>query len=451
MPSPSQDIIQLLSIFAKAFTVPTFANAMVLLYGTILAPGRRTVAAALRTMGLADNRHFTNYHRVLNRACWSTWTLSRLLLGLIIHLLLPPGLPILLVIDDTLERRRGPKIKYKGWFRDPIRSTLTHVSKSLGIRWLCLAILVPVPWSQRLWALPFMTVPALGPKTSAKLRKRHRTLIDWSMFMVDKVRRWQPDREVVLVGDGGFAAVPLVACCQKLQNPMKLIARLRLDACLHDFPGPQPKGKHGRKPRKGARLPNLAQRLADPATKWRSLTILWYGGVERIVETATGACLWYRRGLDPVPIRWVLIRCPEASFKPMALFCSDIQVPARQILVWFIARWNIEVTFAELRAHLGFETQRQWSAKAIERTTPCLFGLFSLVVLMAKVLHPVSIPVRQTRWYVKEEATFIDALAAVRSDLWHHLDCSTSPQHSDLFLIPRNALFSLLQVACYST
>ena len=447
MPSPSQEIIQLLSGFAKAFTVPTFANALVLLYGTILAPGRRTVAAALRAMGLANIRHFTNYHRVLNRACWSPWVSSKLLLSLIIYLLLPPGLPLLLVIDDTLERRRGPKIKYKGWFRDPIRSTLTHVSKSLGIRWLCLAALVPVPWSQRLWALPFMTVPALGPKTSTKLQKRHRTLIDWAMLMVDKVRRWQPDREVVLVGDGSFAAVPLIQCCQKLQNPLKLVARLRLDACLHDFPGPQ----HGRKPKKGARLPNLAHRLAVPTTDWRTLTIPWYGSVDKEVETATGVCLWYRRGLDPVPIRWVLIRCPDESFKPQAIFCSDPQVAARQILRWFVARWNIEVTFAEVRTHLGFETQRQWSDKAMERTTPCLFGLFSLVVLMAKVLHPASIPVRQTCWYVKEEATFIDALAAVRSDLWRHLNCSTSPQYPNLLLIPRTAMFSLLQVACYST
>jgi hypothetical protein len=109
------------------------------------------------------------------------------------------------------------------------------------------------------------------------------------------------------------------------------------------------------------------------------------------------------------------------------------------------------VTFAELRAHLGFETQRQWSDRAIERTTPCLFGLFSLVVLMAKVLHPASIPARQTHWYVKEEATFIDALAAVRGDLWRHLNCSTSPQYPNLLLIPRTVMFSLLQVACYST
>jgi hypothetical protein len=378
--------------------------------------------------------------------------LSRLLLSLIIHLLLlPPGPPLLLVIDDTLERRCGPKIKYKGWFRDPIGSTLTHVSKSLGIRWLCLAVLVPVPWSQRLWALPFVTVPAPGPKTSTKLQKRHRTLIDWAMLMVDKVRRWQPDREVVLVGDGSFAAVPLVQCCQKLQNPLKLVARLRLDAGLHDFPGPQSKGKHGRKPKKGARLPNLAQRLADPTTDWRTLTVPWYGGLDKEVETATGVCLWYRRGLDPVPIRWVLIRCPDESFKPQAIFCSDPQVLARQILRWFVARWNIEVTCAELRAHLGYETQRQWSDKANGRTTPCVFGQFSLVVLMAKVLHPASIPVRQTCWYIKEEATSIDALAAVRRDLWRHLNCSTSPQHPNLLLIPRSALFSLLQMACYST
>lgn len=135
----------------------------------------------------------------------------------------------------------------------------------------------------------------------------------------------------------------------------------------------------------------------------------------------------------------------------MALVRSDIQVPPRQILMWFVARWNIEVTFAELRAHFSFETQRQWSDKAIERTTPCLVGLFGLVVLMAKVLHRASIPVRQTCWYVKEEATFIDALAAVRGDLWRRVNCSTSPQHPNVLLIPRTAMFSLLQLACYST
>jgi hypothetical protein len=450
MPSPSSTIIQLLSVFAIAFTAPTWARALTLLYGTILAPGRRTVTAALRVLGLADSKHFTNYHRVLNRNHWSPWVLSKLLLALIIRLCLPARMPLILLIDDTLERRRGRKIKYKGWFRDPILSTAKHVTKSLGIRWLCVAILVPVPWSQRPWALPFITIPALGPKTSAKLKKRHRTLVEWAMFMVDKVRRWQPDREIVLVGDGAYAAVPLIQRCQRLKR-VKLVSRLRLDARLHDFPGPQPKSKRGPKPKKGDRQPNLATRLADPKTEWQTVKIPWYGGVEKAIEIVTGVSLWYRQGLDPVPIRWVLIRCPEESFKPQALFCSDPSVSAKQIIFWFIVRWNIEVTFEELRAYLGFETQRQWSDKAIERTTPCLFGIFSLVVLMAQALYPKDLPIQQTSWYPKHEATFSDALAAVRSHLWHSMNCGTSSQEADMLLIPQTTLFSLLKVACYST
>ena len=451
MPTPSPKIIQLLSVFAMAFTAPTFAKALVLLYGTILAPGRRTVTAALRVMGLADSKHFTNYHRVLNRDRWSPWVLSKLLLGLIIQIFLPAGMPLILLIDETLERRRGRKIKYKGWFRDPIRSTAKHVSKSLGIRWICLAVLVPVPWSQRWWAVPFMTVPALGPKTSAKLKKRHRTLVDWAIIMIGKVRRWQPDREMVLVGDGTYAAVRLIRHCRRLKRPVKLVSRLRLDACLHDSPGPQPKGKRGPKPKKGARQPSLAARLADPETRWQTLKIPWYGGSEKEIEIVTGVSLWYRRGLNPVPICWVLLRCPEGSFKPQAFFCSDTSVSAKQIIIWFIARWNIDVTFEEVRAHLGFETQRQWSDKAIERTTPCLLGIFSLVVLMAKVLYPKTLPIQQASWYPKEEATFSDALAAVRSHLWHSMNYGTSSENTDMLLIPQTTLFSLLKVACYST
>ena len=450
MPTPSPKIIQLLAVFATAFTAPTFSNTLTLLYGTILAPGRRTVTAALRMMGLGNSKHFTNYHRVLNRARWSPWVLSKLLLSLIILLCLPAGAPLLLVVDETLERRRGRKIKYKGWFRDPIRSTRKHVSKSLGIRWICLAILVSVPWSQRLWALPFMTIPALGPKTSAKLDKRHRTIVDWTMLMIDKVRRWQPDREIVLVGDGSYAAVALGHCCRRLNKPVKLVSRLRLDARLYDFPGPQPKSKRGPKPKKGTRQPSLVNRLADPKTCWQELEIDWYGGQKKMIELVTDVCLWYRSGQDPLPIRWVLIRCPDESFKPQAFFCTGTSVSAQQIVLWFIARWSIEVTFEEVRAHLGFETQRQWSDKAIERTTPCLFGLFSLVVLMAKTLHPETLPIRQTSWYFKQEATFSDALAAVRSDLWHGVNYSTSAQEANSILIPQASLDFLLEVACYS-
>jgi hypothetical protein len=403
-------------------------------------------------MGLGDDKHFTNYHRVLNRDRWSPWVLSKLLLALIIKVFLPEGAPLLLVVDDTLERRKGKKIKYKGWFRDPIRSTVNYVVKALGIRWICLSILVPVPWSRRLWALPFMTIPALGEKTSAELNRQHRTLVGWAKVMVDKVRRWQPDREITLVGDGSYAAVTLIHHCQQLEKPVKLASSLRLDARLFDPPGSQPPGKPGPKPKKGARQPSLADRLEDPETAWQTATVTWYDQSEKVIQFVTGVSLWHTKGQDPVEIRWVLMRCSEDDdFEPRAYFCSDAQVAALEIIAWLLGRWNLEVTFEEVRAYLGFETQRQWSDQAIERTTPCLFGTFSLVVLMAKVLYPEELPIRQASWYQKEEATFSDALAAVRRDLWQSMEYGWSATDNDQVLISRSMLRALLEVACYST
>jgi hypothetical protein len=456
MPTPPVEIIQLVSTFAVAFTAPAFAKAVVLLYGTILTPGRRTVAAALRAVGLPDAEHFTNYHRLLNRDHWSPWVLSQLLLGLIVILCVPADAPLVLLIDETLERRRGPQIRYKGWFYDAVRSTAGKVATSLGIRWICLAILVPVPWSSRPWALPFMVVPALSCQIAEKLAKPPRTLVDWAWLMLERVRRWQPERTLLVVGDGSYAATVLVQRCQRLRRPVHLVSRLRLDAQLYDPPGPQPKSKRGPKPKKGAKQPTLAERLADPTTVWQSLTVSWYGGLPRKIEYATGIALWHHRGHDPVPLRWVLVRCPDDTpkkeqFKPTGLFCSESSFSAERMIQLFIARWNIEITFEELRTLLGFETQRQWSDRAIERTTPCLCGIFSLVALMAMVRHPHELPIRQAPWYPKAEATFSDALAAVRHDLWSSANYRISPDDPDLLLFPKALALSLFDMACYST
>jgi len=456
MPTPPAEIIQLVSTFAVAFTAPAFAKALVLLYGTILAPGRRTVAAALRASGLPDAAHFTNYHRLLNRDQWSPWVLSKLLLALIVILCVPADAPLLLLIDETLERRRGRQIRYKGWFYDAVRTTAAKVATSLGIRWLCLAILVPVPWSSRPWALPFMVVPALSAQIAERLHKPPRTLIDWAGLMLERVRRWQPERPILVVGDGSYAATILVQRCQRLHRPVQLVSRLRLDAQLYEPPGPQPKSKRGPKPQKGAKQPTLAERLAASTTVWQPLTVSWYGGVTRKIEYATGTALWHHRGHEPVPLRWVLVRCPAGTpkkeqFKPTGLFCSEPTLSAERIIQLFIARWNIEITFEELRALLGFETQRQWSDRAIERTTPCLCGIFSLVALMAMVRYPHELPIRQTPWYPKAEATFSDALAAVRHDLWSSANYRISPDDPDLLLFPKALALSLFDMACYST
>ena len=247
-------------------------------------------------MGLSDEPQFSKYHQVFNRAKWSPWVLSKLLLALLIKSCMPPGVALVLLIDDTLERRRGPKIKYKGWFRDPIRSTLKRVSTSLGLRWLCVALAVRVPWSRPTWALPFILVPTLTPQVSQSLGKPHRSLVAWVQYLVVKIRRWQPDRSLILVGDGAFAAMPLLQRCQRKHIGVTLVTRLRFDAVLHRPPGPQAKGKRGPKPQ---------AYLDDPTTVWTEQEVNWYGGQRQRVQIATGQCLWYRRGLDPAPIRWL--------------------------------------------------------------------------------------------------------------------------------------------------
>src|SRR5215210_6541230 len=141
--------VELLNIivgFAPLFSKPVFQHAKLLLAGAILAPGKRTVTAALRVMGRSEEKDFQTYHRVLNRAAWSALTASRILLGLLLCVLAPTG-PLLFGLDDTIERRRGDKIAAKGIYRDPVRSSHSHFVKASGLRWLCLMLLVEIPWA----------------------------------------------------------------------------------------------------------------------------------------------------------------------------------------------------------------------------------------------------------------------------------------------------------------
>jgi hypothetical protein len=448
MPSPSPEIVQLLSAFAVVLTAPTYRRALTLVYGTILSNGRRTVTSALRAMGLAENQQYGSYHRVLNRAVWSPRELSRILLALLIQAFVQPGASLVIVVDETIEARKGGKIKNKGWFRDPVRSGIRQVNYVLGIRWIVMALVVTVPWSQRSWACPFLAVPTRSPKTAQRLRRKNWTIVQWTSHLIGWVRRWQPDREIVLVGDGSYAAIVLVQRCQRLKQPVKLISRLRLDAQLYDPPPTErPKGKRGPMPKKGARQPQLADRLADEQTQWCKMELSWYSDGLQTIEYATGTALWHCPGQGPVPLRWVLIRSPQNLFKPGALFCSDSGVSAQQIVEWFILRWNIEVTFEEVRAFLAFGTQRHWSDRAIERTSPCLLGLFSLITLMAHRLHGAQLPKQRASWYEKSDATFSDVLAAVRLDLLQIPNYIMSSDRHDRYLFPAHLIRSLVSLA----
>lgn len=447
----SPEMKALLMHFAPVFSERVWDWAQVLVVGAILAPGKRTVTSALRVMGLSEEKQFQNYHRVLSRARWSAFDLSRTLLGLLVSVFVGLGIPLIIGVDETLERRKGEQIKAKGVFRDAVRSSRKHTVCCFGLRWVSMMVLLSVPWSERIWALPFLTVLAPSERTNLANGKRHKTSIDWVMQMITAVRRWVPERVIVLVTDGGLVAIKLGLRCMGFANPVTYISRLRLDARLFDEPGPQPTGKPGPKPKKGKRQPSLKHRLHSPKTKWQSLSIKWYGGKLREIEIVTGTALWHTPGFDPLPLRWVLARDPRGQFESTAFFSTHLLLTPLQILTYFIMRWGLEVTFQEARAHLGMETQRQWSDLAIARTTPALLGLFSLVTLLAHLLtEGKPFPVRTAAWYEKQEATFSDAIALARRHLWTKTGFANSPGEQRLVEIPPPVLAGLVDALCYA-
>jgi hypothetical protein len=427
-------------------------HAQVLLIGTILVPGRRTVTAALRIMGLSAERQFQTYHRVLNRAAWSSWALSRTLLLLLVKTFVPTG-PIICGLDDTIERRRGAKIKAKGIYRDPVRSSHGHFVKASGLRWLSLMLLAPIPWAKRTWALPFLTCLAPSERFYEEKARAHKKLTDWGRQMVMQLRRWLPERQLVIVADSSFAAILWLFQLSQLPGQIILIVRFRLDAALYE---PAPKQRHpsqrGRTRKKGQRLPTLEQVAQNAKTKWQRVAIPdWYGEGRRIVEIVSNTAVWYHSGQPPLPIRWVLIRDPKGKFKTQALLSTDLKVKPVQIIKWFVLRWRLEVTFHEVREHLGVETQRQWSDLAILRTTPALLALFSLVTVIAhQHAKRRKLPIRQAAWYHKTQPTFSDALALVRRQIWQHECFPWVASPADHLKMPTKVQNRLLSALCYT-
>jgi hypothetical protein len=392
-------------------------------------------------MGLATARHFTNDHRVLNRAIWSARRGSQLLLDLLLSRLVPAGAPILLGADDTVERRNGRRITAKGCDRDAVRSTKQHVIRCCGLTWVAMMLLVPVPWARRGWALPCLT--ALGRPAAKTDQRRHKTSVDWGRQMILPVRRWLPERTLVLVVDGGFAAVSLAVPCVKHQ--VALVSRVRWDAALYHPPGAQPSGKRGPTPWKGTRHRRLQDWAARADTPWEDVEVVWYGGQRQQLWVFSHTALWYTRGVPPVDIRAVLVCDPEGKLRMEAFFCTDLQATPTQILEWVVMRWSVEVTFEEARAHLGLETQRQWSDQAIARTTPVLLALFSLVTVLALPWSPGGeSPVPVTAWYHKAEPTFSDCLALVRWHLWRARYLVHSTPEAECMQFPRGTLDLLI-------
>jgi hypothetical protein len=446
-------MIQILSAFAPLFSKRVWQHAQLLLAGAILAPGKRTVSSALRAVGFDQQKRFHRYHRVLSRAAWSPMEASRVLLGALVETFVPEG-PLVVGIDETLERRRGKRIAAKGVYRDSVLSTRERFVKTNGLRWICVVLLAEVPWASRVWALPFLSALAYSERYAKEQGKQHKKLTDWAWQLLLLVRRWYPEREIVAVADRTYASLKLLDRCRRLKKPITFITRLRLDAALYEPAPPRRPGHQMGRPRlKGERLPNLSVVAEDPSIIWTPITVAnWYGKEERSVEMVSETAVWHSTGLPAVPLRWVLLRDPQGEFKTQALLCTDLTASPERIICWFIRRWQMEATFQEVRGRLGFETQRHWSERAIRRTAPALLALFSVVTLFAhQHMANSAQAVRQTAWYRKSHPTFSDALALVRKELWAQEEtfCRLS-REAETVKGPRTFVERLTDVVCYA-
>lgn len=315
---------EIISIFSPSFSKKVFERAGQLLLGSILTQGKRTVCSVLRTLGLQDITNWDLYHRVLSRAKWSALRCAQSLLYALLNHFCPSCRNITIGIDDTVERRWGPKIKARGIYHDAVRSTKKFFVKTSGLRWISVMLLSEVKWAKHIWALPFLTVLAPSQRYHDQLGKQHKTLGDWARQIALLVHRWLPDYQIIIVADGTYAIMELLADTLKY---VCWITRFRMDARLHDYPAPYRKGQQGRPPQKGKRLPNLEQRLEDRHTEWQNVCFAkWYGQTKKVMQITSGKALWYRAGKALIPLRWVLIRDPEQKMKPIAIQSTNYEL-----------------------------------------------------------------------------------------------------------------------------
>jgi len=272
-------------------------------------------------------------------------------------------------------------------------------------------------FAKRAFALPFFTVVEPSGKSTKKQGKRHKTTLDWSIQMVMQLVRWAPAVPFILVGDGGFACAKLAWTCFK--NNIALVSRLKMSAGIYALPGELPPGKRGRKLKKGIGLISFKEMLKMEDLPWKEVEIAGYDGKRKKVQYLTNTSMWGADGFCPIAIRWVLVRDPTGEMDPLPLMSTEVNLSAIKMMELYVDRWGLEVTFQEAREHLGVETQKQWSDKAIARTTPILMALYTMVCLIGNRLNEEAplVP-EKTAWWDKKGVTFSDLLKAVRVTIW---------------------------------
>lgn len=411
-----KDVESLLEIFSTEFTGSVWRRFRYLLFAAIVVRGRRTVWRLLQCCGACTAGHFSSYHRVFSHRCWSGRALSRRLAEAVVSRLARDGV-LQLVGDDTVSQHRGESVYGKGCHRDAVRSSHSHLVHRWGHKWIVLALRVRIPGTRRTWALPVLVTLYRTPEESKRLGIRHQTPPELMQGLLCLWLRWFPKRIVVFSADGGFATHKLSRFAARYRNRFALVSKFVPGAVLHERPAARKKGQRGRTRIVGKRLPSPEQAVAQTSKRSRH-KVNWYGGGFRQVEVVTGVGHWYRQGQGLVKIRWVYVHDLSGNHRDEYLYSTQSSMTAKQIIEAFVGRWAIEVTFEEMREHLGLETTRGRSRNTVLRVEPCLFLLYTLIAFWYVQLASTKQTAILYRWPGKTSVSFTDAIAAVRRNAW---------------------------------
>jgi hypothetical protein len=439
----------LLGAFSVAFTPATFPRFLLLMVGAILTRGRHTVTALLRTLGPLAEGHWSDFHRVLSRASWSPFPLGKVLAALILELI-PADQPIVIPVDDTNPQHKGKKVYGKGKHPDACRSTHSHMVWVWGHKWVVLAINVKFPFATRPWALPVLVALYRPEELNKSEGRRHKTPIHLARQLVATLIHWFPRRKFILVGDGGYASHHLAWFCHHHSKHVALVSRFHPKANLYSQPATRTARKAGRPRTRGRKL--AVPESVVKRAKRRRAKVNWYGGQQRRVELVSGTGGWYKGGEGLVPVRWVFVHDLDGTHRDEYFYTTDPELKPEQIVSLYTGRWSIEVTFQEVRTHLGFATPRSWCQTSVLRSAPCLLGLFSVVsLLFQRLTHGRNVPVRQTAWHARMEPTFGDAIQAVRQLLWCQTILKQTMFHTVVSKLPPRFRALLLDELCRQT
>lgn len=436
--------MNLLEQLAPAFTRPTFSRFLLLSLGAIVCVGRRTVSRILWVMQPWLRGHPSDYHRLLSRAVWSLWPLGKVLAQAVLALL-PAGQRVVVDLDDTVDGpHNGDCVYGRGCWRDAVRSSWNHLSLKWGHRWVVLAVNVRFPFARRPWALPILVALARKEELDQQEKRRHKTPPELGRQLLAALLHWFPQRQFLVLGDWGFGAHALAEFCHRHHPQLILIARCRADTNLYSLPR-TPRRTKGGWQKKSRKLPTPQQTVAQAQGYWRTLP--WYGNTQRALKLVSGCGGWYSKHRNAVvPIRWVYSYDPIEDREDY-LYTTDRTLKPEQIVASYAGRFAIEVTFQEVRAHLGLQTTRCRTQRSILRAAPCLFGLFTVVSLIyAQIAKRRNPRPRQMPCYRKAEPTFSDALFAVRKLVWGQIFLRHRSCGLDVTALPRRFRTMIL---CY--